>query len=617
MSTPRFLGPAAGRTSGRFELVHVESGAVLASRVSFGRSERRVLRSRWTGRPAPGRETALVVAPSRWLHTFFAPSPIDAAFVGPDGTILGTRRGMKPWRVALALGSCAVIEAAPGFLERSSLQIGDRVTLREAQSARPAREVASTRDGFEGGREPVRSAVRAAPPGALGDVDAEADPWHIPSAEEPPSLVMTREEGLAYFEAERPAAPGPATREPPVAVPRAAASAPRHAVSARGVSLAQLVARRTPLEWFEGVAIVQGVCAALIGGASASGRGVPDADGVAITPEGGIEFPAAGSRDAPVSRVARLLHGLVEGTALPVQLRLLVLQELSPSPGCASVLEFSTRLALFERPGRQNAIREVYERYQRLPPGDVEAPAPRPGHAAEVPPPRWWRSRRIQGGAAAALLVVALGLTLAWVRPWFALPAPGEADHRGQVARDVAAAVGSVSEAASGSARAVAQWLGVAATDRPLAAPPSGALETASPSAVEPATSRRIRTPAPVPLTPSPGKAERESPGRVPADPALSDSKVYSGADAEVAPPALVRTRLPIAPGPAVRADEIPEVEVVVSPAGEVESVKLLTQPTGVGAAMMLSAVKTWRFHPATRDGKPVRYRLLIRLTNR
>jgi hypothetical protein len=94
------------------------------------------------------------------------------------------------------------------------------------------------------------------------------------------------------------------------------------------------------------------------------------------------------------------------------------------------------------------------------------------------------------------------------------------------------------------------------------------------------------------------------------------NSRVYSSVDAEVAPPALVRPRLPIAPSPEVRADEIPEVEVVVSPAGEVESVKLLTRPTGVGAAMMLSAVKTWRFHPATRDGEPVRYRLRLRLTN-
>jgi hypothetical protein len=41
-----------------------------------------------------------------------------------------------------------------------------------------------------------------------------------------------------------------------------------------------------------------------------------------------------------------------------------------------------------------------------------------------------------------------------------------------------------------------------------------------------------------------------------------------------------------------------------------------LTQRAGVGSAMMLSAIKTWRFKPANRYGQPVRYRVLVRLTN-
>ena len=618
MRTLPFLGPAAGRTSGKFELVHVESGAVLASRVSLGRGEGRLLRSRWPVERVSGKETAIVVAPSRSLHTCFAPSPIDAAFVGHDGTILGTRRGMKPWRVAVAFSAHAVIEAAPGFLERSDLQIGDRVALREAQAARPAREVAHAREGLEEVPESVRAAVRDAYADAIRDVDAEADPWDVGAVDPPPSPTAADASGRVA--ADLPPAvvgregPDRAKRERGAAAPQAVAKPPKRAVPVRGATLAQLVARRTPMEWFEGVSIVQGLCAVLLGGASAAGPGVPEAEEVAITPEGGVELLAEGSRDAPVARVARLLHGLVEGTALPVQLRLLVLQELSPSPGCASVLELSTRLALFERPGRENLIRGVYERFTRLPPREDEslAPATQRAQTRPVEPQAWWRTRTARGAAAAALLVVALGLVAAWVRSSVAPPAPGEVDQRGPVARDVAAAVDSVSEAAAGSARAVAQWLGVAATDRPSAAPPSDALETAAPSALEPPTGRRVRTPTPAPSTPA-----GESGGRVPADAALPDSKVYSAADAEVAPPALVRTRLPIAPSPGVRADELPEVEVVVSPAGEVESVKLLTQSAGVGPAMMLSAIKNWRSHPATRDGQPVRYRLRIRLTNR
>jgi hypothetical protein len=94
------------------------------------------------------------------------------------------------------------------------------------------------------------------------------------------------------------------------------------------------------------------------------------------------------------------------------------------------------------------------------------------------------------------------------------------------------------------------------------------------------------------------------------------DPTVYSSADAEVVPPELVRTRLPRDPQPGVRSEDLSDVEVVVSATGGVESVKLVTQSVAVPATMMLSAVKNWRFHPATKDGHPVRYRLRLRLTN-
>ena len=58
----------------------------------------------------------------------------------------------------------------------------------------------------------------------------------------------------------------------------------------------------------------------------------------------------------------------------------------------------------------------------------------------------------------------------------------------------------------------------------------------------------------------------------------------------------------------------MPEVEILVSAAGEVETVKLLSPGVGPGSAMMLSAVKTWIFQPATRAGQPVRYRCRVRL---
>ena len=94
------------------------------------------------------------------------------------------------------------------------------------------------------------------------------------------------------------------------------------------------------------------------------------------------------------------------------------------------------------------------------------------------------------------------------------------------------------------------------------------------------------------------------------------DTIVYTSEDAGVIAPRIDRSRLPANPPLGVSQDEIPQVEVVISATGEVESVKLITQPARVNAAMMLSAVKNWRFLPALREGQPVRYRMRLRLTN-
>ena len=50
-------------------------------------------------------------------------------------------------------------------------------------------------------------------------------------------------------------------------------------------------------------------------------------------------------------------------------------------------------------------------------------------------------------------------------------------------------------------------------------------------------------------------------------------------------------------------------VEVVVGATGDVESAKLISTPLNVHESMLLSAVKTWRFRPAQKDGQAVRYR--------
>jgi hypothetical protein len=58
-------------------------------------------------------------------------------------------------------------------------------------------------------------------------------------------------------------------------------------------------------------------------------------------------------------------------------------------------------------------------------------------------------------------------------------------------------------------------------------------------------------------------------------------------------------------------------VDVLVSDSGEVETIRLGAPARDYREAMVFSAIKTWKFRPATKDGHPVRYlkRVWIRIS--
>jgi outer membrane biosynthesis protein TonB len=66
---------------------------------------------------------------------------------------------------------------------------------------------------------------------------------------------------------------------------------------------------------------------------------------------------------------------------------------------------------------------------------------------------------------------------------------------------------------------------------------------------------------------------------------------------------------------PKVRLDAL-TIAVVVNPDGSVDSVHGLVAPENISEVLLLtealSAVKSWRFSPATRDGAPVKYRQVV-----
>jgi hypothetical protein len=91
---------------------------------------------------------------------------------------------------------------------------------------------------------------------------------------------------------------------------------------------------------------------------------------------------------------------------------------------------------------------------------------------------------------------------------------------------------------------------------------------------------------------------------------AVVDDTVYSAQDRDVIPPQTDEKL----PGPTISAWTTRRnvMEVIVSQTGAVERVRMVTPPQRMPDMFVLSRAKVWMFKPAMKDGRPVRYRLLL-----
>ncbi len=112
---------------------------------------------------------------------------------------------------------------------------------------------------------------------------------------------------------------------------------------------------------------------------------------------------------------------------------------------------------------------------------------------------------------------------------------------------------------------------------------------------------------APPPAPPPP------EPKPAPAGP--DPLRVYTADDADVVAPVVVRQEMPRIPADLVsRVQPRGLIEIVVNEAGRVEQAGLRQSIHPVYDAMVLSAVKEWRYKPATLQGRPVKFRKAIQL---
>ena len=61
--------------------------------------------------------------------------------------------------------------------------------------------------------------------------------------------------------------------------------------------------------------------------------------------------------------------------------------------------------------------------------------------------------------------------------------------------------------------------------------------------------------------------------------------------------------------------EQIGTLEFIVDESGAVEHVHLVSPANRYHERMLVAAAKTWQFRPATREGRPVRFRTRIRVT--
>jgi uncharacterized membrane protein (UPF0127 family) len=128
MSMTSFLDPVLRAGNSSLALVNDRNSRVVASTLltAFDSATRR--RGLLEHDSLPD-DTALIIAPSNAIHTFFMRFSIDVAFVSRSGKILKLRRDVPPWRIAAAWRGFAVIEMSSGAFDRADARLGDRLRI--------------------------------------------------------------------------------------------------------------------------------------------------------------------------------------------------------------------------------------------------------------------------------------------------------------------------------------------------------------------------------------------------------------------------------------------------------------------------------------------------------
>jgi len=446
------------------------------------------------------------------------------------------------------------------------------------------------------------------------------------------------------------------------------------------LTLSDVLARGVAVQWHEAVAVVRAVAEASISSPEDT-QHLPELHQIQVQPTGRVAVIGGTLVQEPVRRLGQLLQATLGQSEPPVQLRLLISQATAPIPTYASMREINEALGYFERPGRDSVLRDLHTRawqaaavsaVETMPTLDTIAPLPRshtpktdrikPGAKSTVGAVRlvgigavlvllcgagaqYLRvAGRMPGGTRRVSTMASRGLRVfgdtivngvSWVTERVGLgrmvsgETPAVEPPQSRTTTPTHSARAERTQPVS-SETASAETARSSSPHGPGSTPATTDVAVNVSGAIEPPTdslSARMAPFAAFDLEPVVGPASRsEAVTEAPAlpnrpsgahDPGGDDPAIYSPRSEGVSSPIAVRPQLPRELPPDVNRSELRLIELVISPLGTVESVKLIGVPRNVHDSMLLSAAKAWVFRPAVKDGVPVRYRKTVSVAPR
>lgn len=412
------------------------------------------------------------------------------------------------------------------------------------------------------------------------------------------------------------------------------------------------------LEWHEAVAVVAALTATLW---NARAPQAPTLDAAELTLDGDVLITGEGRlAGAVTSGLALALGALLEATPCPAELRHIVTANVGPAPELDSVNAFARALMFFERPGRPEVLRELAMRAsdalertraaeelerltERARQRALQSAAPAPAIIAPAAAAVSSARRFVGPAAVGATVFLAVALAAATL---FTMPSPAPAPpalKTGAVEDDEdpappapsapveAPAAGSTDTSAKpaqagpsapGAEAPEPRTVGVvkahhgnvATRSTASAAAPAGTSAatgtTAPPAATGTAASGSDIVVRVTELGGSPLPVTTAAAGS-----ARGTTRIYTSGDAGVSPAILVKPHLPAEPPSDVPPWEVGTLELTVGTSGSVEQVHLISPYNRYQERMLVAAAKAWLFQPATKDGRPVRFRTRIRVT--